>query len=138
MTLIRSTFEKVVWHLNNIWQLFDCTTEWERNMKKSKQNLNDVMYTVWKLAWWGGCRMRLCQEIECFWRTLFCQNITVTRWNFGARSKILSFPFLLFPWDNALQKFSILLHFVKYKPLILTLLSVQLKIPLLLTNWGWN
>ena len=135
MTLIKyfwKSYLTLEQHLTVIWLR---NREWERNMKKSKQNLNDVIYTVWKLAWWGGW-MRLCQEIKCFWRT--CLNITVTRWNFGARNKILSFSFLLFLWDNALQKFRILLYFVKCKPLILTLLSVQLKIPSLLTNWGWN
>ena len=55
--------------------------------------------------------MRLCQEIKCFWRTLSCLNIIVARWNFGTRSKILSFAFLLFLWDNSGKKLRTPSHF---------------------------
>ena len=65
--------------------------------------------------------MKSCQEIKCFWRILSCSNITVTRWSFGARKEILSFAFLVFLWDNALQKPRIPSHFAKCEPLICTL-----------------
>ena len=69
--------------------------------------------------------MRSCQEIKCFWRTLSCLNIIVTRWNVGARNAILSFAFLLFLWDNASLKHSTPSHFAKCKLLICTLISMQ-------------
>ena len=83
------------------------------------QNIkHDVRHTVLKLAWQKGCRMRSRQEIKCFWRTLSCLNIIVTRWKFGAWKEILSFAFLLFLWDNASQKLRIPPHFVNCELLI--------------------
>ena len=84
-----------------------------------------------KLVWWGGCRMRLCQEIKCFWRTIFCLNIIVRLQNFGgATNETLSLAFLLFLWDNTLQKLRIPLHFAKCQPLICTLvINLMLYIP---------
>ena len=96
-------------HLTVIWQLYK--TEWE---KYKKFNM------TWKLTWQSGCRVRWCQGIKCFWKMLSWLNIIVTRWNFGARNKILSFAFLLFLYDNALQKLRIPSHFVKCKPLLRT------------------
>ena len=72
-----------------------------------------------------GCRMRLCQEIKWFWRTLSFLNIIVIRWNFGARNEILSFTFLLFLWGNASQKLRISSRFAKCEPLIRTLISCK-------------
>ena len=89
---------------------------------RRKENINDFRYMAQKLLWRGGCRMRLCQEIKCFWRTISCLNIIVRWWNFGgARNETLSLALLLFLWDNALQKLRIPSHFAKCEPLICTL-----------------
>ena len=93
----------------------------EKYKKFKTLNINDAGYTTWKLAWEGGWRIRSCQEIEYFWRTLSSVNIIVTRWSFDARNAILSLAFLLFLWDNALQKLRIPLHFTKCELLICTL-----------------
>ena len=110
-------------NLFDTWQLFDSSTKQSEREILKILNINDVRYTARKLAWRGGCRMRSCQEIKCFWRTLSCLNIMVKRRNFGARKEILSFAFLFLLWNNASQKLRISSHFAKCEPLIRTLLT---------------
>ena len=124
----KNNFEKFIWHLN-IWQLFDSSTKQSEREILKILNINDVRYTARKLAWRGGCRMRSCQEIKCFWRTLSCLNIMVKRRNFGARKEILSFAFLFLLWNNASQKLRISSHFAKCEPLIRTLYYIYLDKP---------
>ena len=121
-------------HLTVIWQLNKTVREKHKKFKTWK--INDVRYTTYKSAWGGGCRMRLFQEIKCFWRTLSCLNIIVARWNFGARNEIFSLVFL-FLCDNALQKLRIPLHFTKCNLLIRTLLFQGIwGIRVLWENWA--
>ena len=109
---------ETVLQFSSLFKLYK--TESERNIKNLNHKTNDVRYTARKLSWRGGCRMRSCQEIKCFWRTLSCLNIILTRWNFGARNEIFRFAFLLFLWDNASQKLRMPSHYEKCESLICT------------------
>ena len=97
----------------SIWRISDFGTKLAQKIWKTKvlKKVN-IKIHKWCQVYCTkvGCRMRLCQEIKWFWRTLSFLNIIVIRWNFGARNEILSFAFLLFLWDNALQKLRIPLH----------------------------
>ena len=60
--------------------------------------------------------MRLCQPVKAMKNIIlleyYCQEMKLQY-----KKQILSFAFLLFLWDNGLQKFRIPLHFAKCKPL---------------------
>ena len=102
----------------------------EKYKKFKAYNINDVRYIARKLAWRGGFRIRSCQEIKFFWRTLSCLNILSLRDEtlMQETQYILSFAFLLFLWD-ASQKLKIPSHFPKCKPLIHTLFEFRYLTP---------